>query len=186
MLIRLAKLFRDARGVAATEFAIAAPVMITLFLGSFEVSRYMLIHAKAEKVAYTLSDLISQTEQVSLTNSQITQLMNAASQVMSPFTFGANGVVIITSVGKTGTNAPAVLWRSTGGGTLSRTSQIGNVGASASMPAGFTMVDKENVIAAEVYYTYTPVLGSQIIGSQTIYKTAFFKPRLGALTNAPT
>jgi Flp pilus assembly protein TadG len=168
------------------EFAIAAPVLITLFLGTSEMSRYLLVHAKAEKVAYSLSDLISQSSQSALTTAEITQLMDAAAEVMSPFPFGTSGTVIISSIGKSGNNAPTVVWRSTGGGSLPASSQIGNVGATATLPYGFTMLASENVIVAEVYYSFTPMLGSQIVGNQTIYKTAYFKPRLGSLTNPPT
>jgi Flp pilus assembly protein TadG len=179
-------LLKNQHGVAAIEFALAAPMLISMLLGISELSRFILVHAKAEKVAFTMSDLVSQTEQESLTNAEITQMMDAASEVMNPFTFGAEGVVIITSVGRTGTNQPTVRWQRSGGGTFSSSSQIGSVNANASLPAGFTMADKENVIVAEVYYRFTPIFGAQILGTQTIYKTAYFKPRLGALTAAPT
>jgi Flp pilus assembly protein TadG len=179
------RLLADRGGVAAIEFAMAAPLLVTLFLGSTELSRLILVHAKAEKVAFTVSDLIAQEEQQALTNTEISLMLDAAAEVMSPFTFDSEALVIVTSVTKTGTNAPTVRWQRTRG-SFSASSQVGAVGANASLPAGFTMADKDNIIIAEVYYRYTPVFGSQIVGAQTIYKTAYLKPRLGALTGAPT
>ncbi len=55
------------------------------------------------------------------------------------------------------------------------------------MPGNYTVSPGQNVIVAEIFYHYTPLL--DITGTlfwhmnpQTIYKTALFKPRQGPLT----
>ncbi len=185
LLRRLRLLAMTDSGVVATEFALLAPILLLLFLGGFEMSRFLLIQQKAEKVAYTVTDVV--TQNTTITNAQLASIVIAASQIMQPYTFGANGVVIISSVHQSGTvNPPTVKWRYTGGGTLLRTSQIGNVNGNATLPGGLTLNDKDNIIITEVYYRYTPMFSGGAIGAQDIYKVTIFKPRLGALTTAPT
>lgn len=169
--------------MAAVEFAIALPMLALLFLGGFETSRYILLHQKVEKVAYTVSDVVSQSE--SVTQSQLDQIYTAAEQIMQPYSFGVDGRVMVSSVYKDGAASPTVRWQYAGGGTLSRSSQIGAVGSIATLPEGLTLNASDNIIIAEVYYRYHPVLGGTAIVENDIYKTAIFKPRLGALITTP-
>lgn len=185
MIIKLIRRFITAcDGMAAAEFALAAPMMFALFLGGSEVSRLLIVNVKAEKAAATVSDVIAQSQ--TLTLADVNSIMAAAAQVMEPFSFGADGVVIVSSVYKNGTAAPTVRWQVTGGGTLSHTSQIGTLNATATLPTGFTMNDKDNIIIAEVYYNFTPMFNTGVTPASTIYKTSYFKPRLGVLTTPPT
>ncbi len=177
-------IIRNRSGVAAIEFAMALPVLLLLFLGGFEVSHLLLLHQKSDRIAYTVADVVTQSTTV--TNAQLNQILNASAQIMQPFTFGANGVVIITSVYQSSTNPPTVRWRYTGGGTLPRTSQIGSVNGTATLPSGLTLNDRDNIIISEVYYRYTPLFPGIIFDARDIYKTVIFKPRLGALTTPPT
>ena len=56
----LFKTFRsDKNGIAAVEFALAAPILITLLLGGFELARYSLLNLKMEKVAFTIDHSIT-------------------------------------------------------------------------------------------------------------------------------
>lgn len=170
--------------MAMAEFALLLPVLMTFFYGCVELTRYVLISQKVEKLAYTVADVASQNQTLSL--SDLNSLMAATNDIMQPFTMGANGVVIVTSLYRADGAANAVVnWRYTGGGTLSSTSKLGATGATPTMPGTFTFDNKENVIAAEVYYRFTPIVSSQFFGTTTVYRAAFYKPRLGALTAAP-
>ncbi len=64
-MLRLSQFWRDARGVSAVEFALIAPVMITLLLGSVELSDVMIADRKATSVASTTADLVAQAIQKS-------------------------------------------------------------------------------------------------------------------------
>ena len=101
---------------------------------------------------------------------------------MKPYSFSGSGVVIISSVYKTGTANPKINWQYKGGGTLNRASKLGSSGQFASMPTGFTMTDKENVIITETYYRYKPIINGAV-SEGDIYRSSYFRPRLGALTS---
>jgi hypothetical protein len=76
------------------------------------------------------------------------------------------------------------MWRYQGGGSYPATSQLGTVGGTATVP-GFTFDDREDLVAAEVYYQFTPLISSQFFGTTTVYRTAYYMPRLGALLTPP-
>lgn len=177
------KIIKCERGIAAVEFALSLPFLILLFFGTFELFRSILINQKLEKLSYTVSDVVAQ--QSSITQSQLAQIMTAASEVMDPFPFGTNGVVIVSSVYKQGTSPPVVKWQYKGGGSLNRNSMVGPVNADATLQNGLTLNDKDNIIVSEVFYSYGPLLGDAIMSDTEAYKTAVFKPRLGVLTTAP-
>jgi Flp pilus assembly protein TadG len=179
------KFLRDRGGNAAVELALCVPFLAMLLLGGVELTRYILITQKLEKVAVTLSDVATQSESISST--ELNTIVQAAGQVMQPYSFSANGYVIISSVSKTGTNPPRVNWQYTSSGSSgswTNASRVGTPGANATMPSGFIMNDLENVIVSEVFYNFQPMFGTNIIpgGNVTVYKTGFFRPRLGSLT----
>lgn len=176
---------KSEEGVAYLEFAITIPFLIALLMGAIEITRYILITQKVEKVAVTIADVVSQGSTVS--NADLNNIITASQQVMLPYTFGSNGYVIITSVKQTGaytvSNPPRVNWQYTGGGTWTQTSQVGSPGTAATLPNSMTLFDKDNVIVTEVYYNFQPILSTNgVIGTTPLYKVGVFKPRLGDLS----
>lgn len=182
--IRRIGIWRSQAGVAMVEFALALPVLMTLLYGVIETTRYILITQKVEKLSHSVADVVAQSTVV--TTASLNQLLEATGDIMKPFAFGTQGTVIISSLYRQQGSADArVNWRYQGGGTLTASSQFGAVGAVPVMPAGFTFEERENVIAVEVYYQFTPLLTSQFFGTGTVYRYAFYRPRFGNLTAAP-
>lgn len=172
------------QGMAMVEFAIALPVLMTLFYGTVEVTRYILITQKVEKLAHSVADMTAQSATASAAS--LNQVMAAASDIMSPYTVGVNGRILISSLYRAPNTVDAKInWRYEGGGTLSAISALGAVAATPTMPSAFTFDERENVIAAEVYYRFSPLISTQFFGTTTIYRIAFYKPRFGALLTAP-
>jgi Flp pilus assembly protein TadG len=172
-------------GIAYLEFAIITPFLVALLLGTIEITRYVLITQKVEKVAATIADVVSQGSTV--TTAGLNNIITAASQVMQPYPFGASGFVIVTSVRQNGaytvSNPPRVAWQYTGGGSYSQYSQVGSPGTAASLPNGMTLFDKDNIIVTEVFYNFQPLIGTQTyVTPNMLYKVSVFKPRLGDLS----
>jgi len=74
---------KDCRGVAAIEFAMVVPLMLVLFFGTVEFSTAVAIDRKVTTMARTLSDLTSQNK--SVTDTQLTNIFNASTGVMAPY-----------------------------------------------------------------------------------------------------
>jgi len=180
MRTKLHHLQRDEQGLAYLEFALALPFLLALLMGSIEVTRYILIAQKLEKTSVTISDLVAQSSAASI--SSLDQISLAAGQVMNPYSFTDQGYVIISSVTKSGTLPPKVIWQYKGAGTWTQNSQVGSPNLTASLPAGFVMADKENVIVTEVFYRFSPLLTGSVLPLASMYKIAVFRPRLGELT----
>jgi Flp pilus assembly protein TadG len=182
---RLMRRFGASRqGMAMVEFGLMLPVLMVLFYGMVEVTRYILITQKVEKLAHSVADMTSQSQTTTL--SALNQVMAAASDIMNPYSLSSNGRIIISSLYREPNTVNAkVNWRHEGGGTLIATSQLGALGATPAMPGGFTFDERENVISAEVFYQFSPLLTNRFFGTKTIYRAAFYKPRFGALLSAP-
>lgn len=181
----LRRFFRNEQAIAVVEFAMVLPVLMILFYGVVEVTRYILITQKVEKLAHAVADMTTQ-EHVA-TTAALNQVLAAAPDIMNPYAISTNGKIIITSLYRVaGANQATVNWRYTGGGTLAGvTSQLGSVGATPTMPTGFTFEQRENVIAAEVFYQFSPLISNRFFGTVTVYRAAFYKPRFGELITAP-
>ena len=89
---------RGRRGIAAIEFALTLPIWITLLLGASDGVYYMLVSEKSDRVAYTVTDIVTQYQIITLAN--LNDIVQAAGQLMQPYAFGNKGVVLITSVYK--------------------------------------------------------------------------------------
>lgn len=172
---------RDLGGMLVVETTIAIPIMIAMSLGGVEIARFALLQQKLDRLAMGISDMVSQGETISIPELDV--IFQATSTVMNPFAVGVKGVVIVSSVSRTGAAAPKVMWQRVGGGTLPGvTSQIGAVNADAAMPPGFIVRDGENVIISEVFYSFSPLFVPDLVPVQNLYHRAMFRPRFGSLT----
>ncbi len=180
MISMLHRIRKDQRGSLLVEMAFVLPVLVTIILAGTELARYMLLQQKLDAITITTADLVSQREQISAAT--INVIFESADHVIAPFTFGADGVVIVSSVSASGGNPPQVDWQQSGGGTLSASSAIGSAGGAATLPAGFLVRDGENAIISEVYYNYSPLLQTDFLSNRQTYHRALFRPRFGDLT----
>jgi len=178
---------RAEEGIAYFEFALLLPVLITLLMGTVEVTRYILITEKVQKVSMVVANVVAQAKSVS--SADLGNIVTSAAQIMQPFTFGANGYVVISSVTQTGTqsanNPPLVSWQYGGGGTMAPApgSRIGTTGGPATLPNNIPLNANDNIIVTEVFYNYTPLMATNgLLGNNLIYQVGLFKPRLGALS----
>lgn len=179
-LKRLRRLIVDRTGGILIEVAVAMPILVLITLGGIEVSRYVLLNQKLDRVAASTGDLVAQAETISATD--IDNLFEAAKFVIKPFTLTDQGVIIVSSISTTGGQPPKINWQHTGGGTLVVPSAIGVPGGNATLPPGFSVVPGDSVIVAEVYFDYVPWPVSGVTSNKRLYHLALFRPRFGSLT----
>lgn len=173
------------RGIAATEFALTLPIWVTFLLGVADGTYCLLINEKADRIAYSVTDIATQYRSLSI--AQLNDIILAASELMRPFPFANSGIVIVSSVFKPSGQPATICWQYSGGGSLVQSSRIGTTGGVPALPAGLTLNDFDNVLISEVFYNFSPVFtGSGLFSSGIVYRVAVYKPRLSTLCNTPT
>ena len=178
---------RARRGIAAVEFALTLPIWVLLLLGMGDGSYYLLVNEKVDRIAYSVTDIVTQYQTITLAD--LADITLASEQLMKPFSFASgSGVVIVTSVFQPPTGDPVISWQYRYPGGSSSMSQIGSsTGTTATLPGGLTLNANDNVIISEVYYTFTPMFaGSGLFSARQIYRNAVYKPRLSPLVTPPT
>ena len=173
------------KGVVAVEFALTIPIWMAMLLGSSDAAYMMIVSQRVDRIAYSVTDIVTQSEMV--TKADLDNIFLAAGQLMQPFPFGERGAVIVTSLYKPAGETTKISWQYSGGGTLVRGSKIGTFGSTPTMPNGLTLNDNDNVIIAEVFYTFEPMfLNAGPLSAGDLYRVAIYKPRLSPLITPPT
>ncbi len=178
----LRRFIRGRDGVAIVDFALVVPILVFLLLGGMEVGRYVLLNQKISRVAISSSDLMSQAKHAVVAD--VNQIFAAAEYTMKPFDLGDDGLVFITSVSTDSILpiTPRISWQMSGGGTGTFTSDVGSgVGTPANLPGEFVMDENQNIIIAEVYYSYQPFFFGKVISPKVIRQIGLHYPRLRPL-----
>jgi Flp pilus assembly protein TadG len=165
---RLGCLAGDERGVSAVEFAMLLPLMLVLYLGTVEVSQGIGADRKVTLTARTVGDLVAQVS--SMSNSDMTNSLNAATAVMAPFPTG-NLKVTVTSVSIDGNGNATVDWSDSYNGTAR------SKGSTVTLPSAL-VVNNSSLIWSEVQYSYTPTIGYVVSGTLTLKDQIYMRPRL--------
>jgi len=180
MIALLRRFGEDRRGAALIELGFAVPVLVAILLGCFEASRYVLLHQKLDRAATSVADLVAQ--QQALTTAQMCDLFDAARRLMTPYDLAAHGRVVVSSVHRPDETAATVAWQEQSAGAITVTSLVGTEGATASLPAAFTVATGQNVIVAEAFYDYQPYFLGDLFEPARLYHTAYNRPRISNLT----
>ena len=77
---------RDRRAVSAVEFALLAPLMITLYFGCVEVSEGIAADRKVSLTASAVANLTAQA--TTIDSNDMTNILNAASAIIAPYDSG--------------------------------------------------------------------------------------------------
>jgi Flp pilus assembly protein TadG len=204
-----AKLGRDESGTALIEFAVSFSILLIMFFGAVEISRYLLIVQKVEKTIATTTDVLTQADPSDpLNDGYMQDLLANIPNMMNPYNItGAygqssfNGMVIYTDVmepsngGAGGT--PTIQWQVCGGTLVTgRHSALGTWGGAgsntaATLPANFTtpatpgtvngMMPGEETVFGEIFYNYSPITVGNVTGPTVVYRMAVYFPRFQTL-----
>ena len=167
MHARAARFVADRRGVSAVEFALIAPLMVAIYLGSVELSQGIGIDRKVTLTAAAMSNLVAQNASVS--SSDMTNSFNAAASIMQPYSASTVKIVVscltIDSTGKA-----TVKWSDTKNGTARA------VGSVVSIPSALAVANT-SIVFSEVSYAYKPTIGYTITGTLTLSDVMYMSPR---------
>ncbi|GLH75097.1 hypothetical protein SSBR45G_00050 [Bradyrhizobium sp. SSBR45G] len=170
--------------VAATEFAIVLPFMLTLYLGGVELGNGLAIGVKVSQASHSVADMVAQNTQISA--SRMLDILQASTAIMGPYAVkDAKGNALMTvTVSEVSTDKDGnatVQWSQSTNAAGGRT-----VGQKMTLSA-FTTTTPINanisLILGEVSYSYKPSLGSGVTGPVTISDSYYLFPRCA--TNSP-
>lgn len=163
----LSRFRRDEDGVSAIEFALVAPVLIALYLGSVQLTLALTADRKVTAATSTIGDLVAQDEFV--TDSEINDIIAAGHAILEPFT-SAGFDVRITSVRMNSNSETYVDW-SEGRGLAAYPQD-----ADIDLPDGL-LAPNNSVIMVEVEYLYQTAFSQLDFGTMTLTDNVYLRPR---------
>lgn len=175
LMRRLKNLVGDARGVAAVEFAMLLPLMMTLYLGVVEVSQGIAIARKVTLTTRTLADLASRVSTIS--NADMTDILAASSSVLAPYPV-SNLKVVLTSIKIDANKAATVVWSDSLNGNKK------TAGASITLDDALAVANT-TLIMSEAEYAYKPTIGYVVTGTLTLKDKMYMRPRLSSEVKRP-
>lgn len=175
-MLRLLKKFRRATaGVAATEFAMLLPVMLTMFLGSIEMTDALTCKQKVTGLAATAADLVAQEKAVA--SSDLSNVFSAVSSIVYPYP--NSGVkIVITSVVDNGSGGGKVAW------SCAQNATPRAFNSAVTVPSG-VIATGGSVILAEITYPYTSRVASMLTGTTNMTSTFYARPRRSSAVTGP-
>ncbi len=171
MLRRSLRLVRDRRGVAAVEFALILPVMLSLYLGGDELGHGLTISRKVTHVSSSLADLVAQS--TSISNNDMTNILNAAASVIEPYS-KSNLTIVISEYAIDANKNVTVKWSD-----AYQTTPLtpGAVIPKTNLPSSL-LEASSYLITANVHYAYTPTVGYIMTGTFNLHDQFYLRPRL--------
>lgn len=145
-LSRLRGLAGDRRGTVMVEFAVAFPVLLVLYLGSFTLSDAIACNRKVTMTARTVADLA--TRYPSLTHAEANTILSASAQVMYPYD-ASRAAIVLSEVQVINTTQARVVWSKQQNGTALVP------GAILTIPTSMAAVNTY-ILIGTVQYTYNP------------------------------
>lgn len=183
MIRRLLRLARERRGIGAVEFAVAAPFLILLYIGGYQLMDAISAYRKVTAATRTMADLT--TRQTKVTEDQVKAIMDASRQIMAPYST-AGAVLRITQITFDNKGRPDVDWSVSSGGDPMKKKDLNrrkndkncdtkkpnkiDIPCKIAIPGTF-------VIYSELTYPYNPVVGDGLVGPIKFSDNLFMNPR---------
>jgi Flp pilus assembly protein TadG len=174
---RIARFATDRSGVSAVEFAMLLPLMITLYLGTVEISQGVAIDRKVTLTSRTIADLTSQVSTIA--TSDMTNVFDAASSVIAPYNTDMSLLTMTVSlVTIDASSAATVTWSCTRNGTKHA------VNSSVTLPSALNIANT-TLVWSEASYTYRPAIGYVVTGTLNLSDQIYMRPRLSDTITGP-
>ncbi len=106
---KVSTLSHDNRGVAAIEFAMIAPLLITLYLGTLEISGALQMNKKVGRAASSTGDLIAQLDNSAVNTGNIDPILRIGKTITQPYSL-TQPKVILTGIKIDGAGNPTISW----------------------------------------------------------------------------
>ena len=173
----LKRLLRDRRGVSAIEFALIAPVMITIYFGLIEFSQGYMAERRASHVASMVADLVAQSGGTNIKDLESTFLIG--DMIMRPFSSETLSIRV-SSVTVDARGVATVEWSRAKSAKDAKGADIlparGRGSPVADLPPDL-ITDGQTVILGETNYGYVSAFGQMIPGGIAFQRNYYLRPR---------
>lgn len=170
---KLRRLRRTDRAVAAVEFALIMPFILTLYIGSLEVSQVITMDRKLATVASTVGDLVARSNG-EVSGATVDDFFAASGMILQPYST-ATLKQLVTSVYVDEDGDTNVEWSRAYNGATPKTEDT-----PYPLPSEITDIAEDSyVIVSEAQLPYTPMGGYFFEGSFNLYRQYFHMPRFG-------
>ncbi len=183
----IARLRRDRRGVAAVEFAFIAPVLLSLYFVTMEVSQAIEVNKKVGRVGSMVADLL--TQQQATAKSEVEAVLRIGESILQPYN-RSTPKITVTAIQITDENTPKVqvAWSRKLVGAVFSVGEAKN--ATTSVPDSLK-IRNTFLIRVESELAYKPVItwsaeGKQVLGLAAAFdgiamkETYYLRPRMSA------
>lgn len=169
ILNALHRWYKNEDGLAAVEAALVFPVLLVLFLGTFDLGNGILANQKTIRASQVTADLIARTSQVDI--NMVNEAVEAGELALNPMPTDTFGVDIV-SIEFDDDENPVIVWRDTR-----------NMAPLADV---FTRVESlaqagEGVLVVTIEYDFQPVFAGFVIDTIPMREIAFARGRQGAV-----
>jgi len=185
LLTRLLRIGTDERASAATEIALALPLLLLFIFGTVDIARYLMTVDRVHRLASASSDLLARAQ--ALRQADVVDVLNAVEEMAKPLDLLANGGIIVTGVARIDSDGgQRVRWQHKMPANLGISSKVGVVDGAPALPGTLVLREGDTIIVGETFYTFRPFLFSKgLFGlgdpAVQLYAESAHRPRLGSL-----
>lgn len=186
------RLFKDTRGLAATEFAFIVPFMLVMFFGTVEISSGVAVDRKVTLVARTLSDLLSQagpppppapvSSYAPADDTYLQNVFTAGIAILTPYC-AVPATLQLTEIYVDSNQVAKVQWSKAASVPTCNATQVTlttstrSAGDTITIPPTL-LVKQTYLIFSEVSYNYTPVgIGYVMKSNVLLSDVSYTRPR---------
>lgn len=166
------RFWRDRRGASAVEFALIAPVLLTMYCGMAEMTQAMMAQRRLSNIASAVGDLVAQSSQTGPL--KIADIFKVGDTIMAPFPVTGALKMCVVSVTSDANGKDTVAWSKASVSGMANCPTSGTV--VTDVPTA-VLPSNQSVIISRVAYTYTPAIKFVLSGGLTFNRTYYLRPR---------
>ncbi|SFA93120.1 Flp pilus assembly protein TadG [Rhizobium sp. NFR07] len=173
---RLGRLRDDVRGIGGVEFALIAPLLLSLYITSFELTIGLSVSKRVTRTASTIADLVTQSSTV--TPSDLQQMINVTNGIFTPYSpkdlsLKITGVTLDTS------GNPTVAWSWAQNGSRPYTNGSA-VNVPTDMRSASTFLVRAEVSVTHQLLMFMPGIMPASLQTMTLRREFYYRQRVGS------
>jgi Flp pilus assembly protein TadG len=179
ILMPIQRFIKDRAGLGGVEFAILAPILISLYISCFELTMGFTVSKRVTRATATIADLI--TQQTSVNETYLGTMVDVAEAIFMPYNTSAAKLTLkITGVAMDASGTPKVAWSwdKLNGQPYAVGATVSDVPTDMKVANTF-LIRAELSVPHELLLFLPNLVSSSDTRSITMGRTYFYRPRVG-------